>query len=250
VTGKTELLFYLSQAAKFTIFFITSYVGGILVSRAALKANYTRKINHFMIFFLPLFLDDLFPYEKTLTTTFLGFLLLLLSLSLYTEKMRQRCSVLQTSFLSFDRPEDRPYTLFWCSTQIAVSSIVLIILIYCLAAIQRLDLIYIPVIISGVGDGLAEPVGVRFGRHMFATRALFSTRRYTRSFEGSACVLLTSLATIIYFRSSFTVNQFWTALFLFPVLMTLTEAKAPHTWDQPFLYMVAGILLLTILHLC
>jgi phytol kinase len=242
-------LFLLSQITKFSIFFIISYIGGILVRQNLLKANYTRKINHFLIFFLPVFLDDLFPYERTIQTTSLGFLFLLISLSIYIEKVRNRFNVIQTSFLSFDRPEDRPYTLFWCTTQIAASSIILIILIYYLSIINRLDLVYIPIIISGIGDGLAEPVGVRFGRHQYATTALFSNRRYTRSLEGSLCVLVTSLATVIGFEVSFIGKQFWVALVLFPVIMTITEAKSPHSWDQPFIYLISGLLLIAILQI-
>jgi hypothetical protein len=40
--------------------------------------------------------------------------------------------------------------------------------------------------ITGVGDGLAEPVGIWLGKHKYKTRSCFSPRRYTRSWEGSA----------------------------------------------------------------
>jgi hypothetical protein len=47
-------------------FFLVSYYGGWLVKHYGVKVGYTRKINHFTLFFLPLLVDDLLPYEKSL----------------------------------------------------------------------------------------------------------------------------------------------------------------------------------------
>ena len=124
------------------------------------------------------------------------------------------------------------------------SSLVIFGLLVCFSAIGRLDLIYIPILISGIGDGLAEPIGVRFGRHTYVTKAVFGSRYYHRSFEGSACVFLTSFIVVAFFKSSFGEMQFWSVLMFLPLLITLTEAKAPHTWDQPFIYMASGAILL------
>ena len=100
-------------------------------------------------------------------------------------------------------------------------------------------LIWIPLLIICFGDGLAEPVGVRFGRHKYKTYAFFSKKKYVRSLEGSACVFLASMVVVIVFQSFFTGLQFITALIVLPLLMTLVEAFSPHTWDTPTLY-IAG----------
>jgi hypothetical protein len=55
-------------------------------------------------------------------------------------------------------------------------------------------------------------VGVRFGRHTYTVRALHGSRRYVRSLEGSACVLITGIVVILLFRDSFAAIQFWIAL--------------------------------------
>ena len=237
-------LFWINQIIKLIVFFLITYYGGWLVRYRGVKVGYTRKINHFALFFLPLFVDDLFPYEKSLYSISIGLLLLITSMSLYCNYLRKRSGILSTSFLSFDRPEDRPYTLTWCTTQIMASSLVIFGLLVCFSAIGRLDLIYIPILISGIGDGLAEPIGVRFGRHTYVTKAVFGSRYYHRSFEGSACVFLTSFIVVAFFKSSFGEMQFWSVLMFLPLLITLTEAKAPHTWDQPFIYMASGAILL------
>ena len=76
-------------------------------------------------------------------------------------------------FLSFDRPEDRPNTLLWLSTQITIGYLILIPTIIFFISIGYGDLILIPILVNGIGDGLAEPVGVRFGRLKYKTYALF-----------------------------------------------------------------------------
>ena len=95
----------------------------------------------------------------------------------------------------------------------------------------------IPILVNGIGDGLAEPVGVRFGSLKYKTYALFSKIKYERTVEGSACVFFTSIIVIIFFHSSFTSAEFFSVLIIFPLIMTLAEAFAPHTWDTPFLFL-------------
>ena len=99
------------------------------------------------------------------------------------------------------------------------------------------DLLLIPILVNGIGDGLAEPVGVRFGRLKYKTYALFSKIKYERTVEGSACVFFTSVIVIIFFQSGFTSSEFICLLIVFPIVMTLAEAFAPHTWDTPFLFL-------------
>lgn len=101
--------------------------------------------------------------------------------------------------------------------------------------------------INGIGDGLAEPVGVRFGKHFYRTRALFSKREYTRSLEGSACVFVTSIFVVWGNDFPLTELQFAAAIFAIPVLMTLAEAFSPHTWDSPVMYLVGGLTIIAIL---
>ncbi len=57
---------------------------------------------------------------------------------------------------------------------------------------------------------------------------LFTDRVYTRSFEGSAMVTLSTIAAFIIFGYLFTPGQLMMIMFM-PFLMTVTEAWAPHT---------------------
>jgi phytol kinase len=225
------------------------YACGIVVEHYSVRVNYTRKIMHFSLFFLPQFLLSFFPYQSSIFTGITNAILTMGVLGLFIEPLRNKIAIFNTMFKSIDRPEDRPFTLLWLTTQFLASYLVLMPLIYYLNQHQLRDLLYIPILIIGLGDGLAEPVGVRFGRHKYTTRAMFSSRRYTRSIEGSLCVFVVSLLTIYYYRELFTATQLIVALIAIPPLMTLTEAVSPHTWDSPFLYLVGGISLITILQL-
>ncbi|VVS94257.1 hypothetical protein [Desulfoluna spongiiphila] len=239
--------FVITQVLGFVIHFSIAYFNGLLVRHKGVKVNYTRKINHFMLFFLPIYLSMYLTYERTLASTILAMCLMAATLVIYIKPVRQRVPAIATAFLSFDRPEDRPHTLLWLSTQILAATVIMIPLMIYFSKVGMLELIYIPLLINGFGDGLAEPVGVRFGRHPYKTWALFTRKRYIRTLEGSAFVLLVSSATILLFRDSFTPVQFIIAMAAVPVLMTLAEALSPHTWDTPFLYTVSGISLSGIL---
>lgn len=236
-----DVNFWLNNACAFTTLFLVSYFNGVWVKTKGVKVNYTRKINHFTLFLSFPTVTLLIPYEKTLATSGWGIILTLLSLAIYARPIRSRVPFIATMFMSFDRPEDRPYTLLWLITQFIASYLVLIPLGLYLHEIDRDFLIFIPILINGIGDGLAEPVGIRFGRHHYRTQALFSKRQYTRSLEGSACVFISGVIAILLFAEHFNQVQLIVALITIPLLMTLAEAFSPHTWDSPFLYLTGGL---------
>ena len=222
---------------QMAILILVAYASGSLVYHKGVKVNYTRKINHFALFFVPMFLDKIIPAELSIGSIILGSLLAVSSLAIYIRPIRNKSRIIERMFLSFDRPEDRPNTLLWLSTQIIFGYLILIPNIIFFISIGYGDLILIPILVNGIGDGLAEPVGVRFGRLKYKTYSLFSKIKYERTVEGSACVFFTSFIVILFFHSSFTSAEFFSALIIFPIVMTLAEAFAPHTWDTPFLFL-------------
>ncbi len=234
--------FWLNQVLKITALLGLQWLSGAAVARWHIRVNYTRKLNHFAVFFIPMYVDTLYPWDRhdpaALAATFVIGLLIL---GMYTAPVRQRSGFVATCFRAFDRPEDRPYTLLWLSTQVIAGFIVLLPFAAWLIRNGYEPLLFIPILINTIGDGLAEPVGVRYGRHPYRVRALFTTRRYQRTLEGSACVLLTGFAVIIAYGGWFTPTQFLAAMLVIPLGMTLAEAFSPHTWDTPFL-LAAGYL--------
>jgi hypothetical protein len=87
-----------------------------------------------------------------------------------------------------------------------------------------------------IGDGFAEPIGVRFGKIKYKTFALFTKKRYYRTIEGSLTVFISSIFVTSIFSFLFTSNQLFIAFFILPITITLIEAFSPHTWDRPIFY--------------
>jgi dolichol kinase len=243
-----DVLFWVNQASKLALFYLIAYLGGLLVEQRGVRVNYTRKINHFALFFLPAILDPIIPFEETPAAVLVFSLIGMLSLVVFIKPLRRNVPIIRRMFRSFDRPEDRPHTMAWLVTQFIGTFIVLIPFAVYFSNRNLMELIYIPILINGIGDGLAEPVGIRYGKNHYEVGALFTDRRYTRTLEGSACVLITSIVVVIAYSAYFSQPQFLVALLLVPILMTLAEAFSPHTWDSPFLMLVGGLVLVLILN--
>ena len=140
---------------------------GFLVRYSGVKVNYTRKVNHFAIFFLPVFIDKQFDAETFTNFVYLAIsaVITTVSLLMFYEPIRKLIPPYQLMFEGFDRPEDRPYTLVWIWTQFAAGFAVMLPMIWLFGQWGLGSLVLIPILINVVGDGLAEPVGIRFGKH-------------------------------------------------------------------------------------
>ena len=93
--------------------------------------------------------------------TLLGFLVLI-------KPIRERTTFFMLQFNSLDRPEDRPNTLSWIVGGNILPGCVMIIFFKWLFAMSgQQDMVFIFVFITGIGDGLAEPVGIYLGKHKY-----------------------------------------------------------------------------------
>jgi len=241
--------FWISEGIKVVVFLATSFALGRWVMQRGIKVNYTRKILHFIFFFFPISLTVIFPYEPTKTLTLLSGCILIACIGLMYQPIREKSVFLSTAFLSVDRPEDRPYTLIWLITQFIATYLVLVVMVAWLERYDKSILIFITFLVAGLGDGLAEPVGVRFGKHAYKTHALFTKKKFTRTVEGSLCVFFSGILAIILMASHLSQSQLILALLIIPIAMTLAEALSPHTWDSPFLYLVGGTTTVLVLEL-
>ena len=232
--------FWLNELLKAAMLYCSAYVLGLWVIRRGIRVNYTRKIFHFVLFFFPLLLANWFPFQASIHTTLLSGVVFLLCIATFVGPLRTKSHFLSTAYASIDRPEDRPYTLLWVSTQVIVTYVAIVLVVVWLGQYGKQQLIYVAVLVAGIGDGLAEPVGVRFGRRKYRVTALFTDRTYTRSLEGSACVFMSAVLALFVLRSQFSDVQFYLSLGVVPIAMTLAEAVSPHTWDGPLLYLVGG----------
>ena len=231
-------MFWFAEFFKMALLGSIAYGCGLLVRKRGMKVNYTRKINFFALYLIPMLVDWISPTLNTSAASAVRALLFMALMVFFLKPIRERWSLAGTMFLSYDRPEDRPHTMFWLTTQLVAGYAVLIPMQILFRKYGFAELIFIPILVHGFGDGLAEPVGVRFGKHKYSCRSLFSQRRYTRSLEGSSCVFVAGLVAVLLFHASFSPPQFMAALLVVPLGMTLAEAFSPHTWDTPYMFLV------------
>ncbi len=242
------MTFFIIELAKFISFWILAFVLGNWVYKYKIKVNYTRKIHHFCLLFFPIFLASPFSYQPSEVLGLLG--AFGFAWTLLPFYFRKNSFFLQRCFLSFDRPEDRPYTLLWLFTQFFASIIIVIsvaISVQIYFGIFWADIGLLVVCLAMIGDGLAEPIGVRFGKLRYKTYALFTKKRFYRTVEGSLTVFFSTIVVLLWFRDLFTEKQFIHAIGLLPLILMITEALSPHTWDGPFLTGISGILVCFIL---
>lgn len=235
---------------KVLFFYGSAYLLGRWVLRGGLRVNYARKLVQFILFFLPIILASRHAARPPAWAMALDGLLYLVCIASFARPLRSRSSVLATAFASIDRPEDRPFTLLWLFTQAVATYLVSVLMVVWLGHHGPRELVLISVLVVGIGDGLAEPVGIRFGKRKYNVKALFTDRTYTRSLEGSACVFLSGVLAVALLRHYFTDQQFLLSMAVIPLAMTLAEALAPHTWDGPLLYLVGGTSQVAVLKLC
>ncbi|KAL4147445.1 hypothetical protein PRNP1_011201 [Phytophthora ramorum] len=253
--------FWLMQLPKLVVMMVVSLFGGIICrcfcdvdekgyimtnKSSKFKVNYTRKLQHFAAYMVPLVIKSDYSGPIALAWgdlfTMLGFLVLI-------KPIREHSKFFMLQFNSLDRPEDRPNTLKWIIVgNIAPGMFILMFFKWLFAAQGALT--FILVFITGIGDGLAEPVGITWGKHKYKTRSCFSKNKYTRSWEGSACVFVSGLVFPALQYAAF--DNFWQVLLSMLILaptMAYAEATAPHTMDTPVLMIGCGVILYAIVNL-
>lgn len=216
-----------------------------IVLRFNIKINYTRKLGN-LLKVPKYFIADLIPgYSSTALSMMMALAInQTLFCLIYYRKTRERVPFCAFVFLSQDRREDRPDTLIFQVTEdIMRFAIYFPFKLLIADFVGSKAIIFIPIIVNNIGDGLAEPVGVAFGRHKYTTTALyhkgkFFQSKFTRSYEGSSCVFLATVFAVGICYNEFTKTQFWITVTILPFLMAVAEAKAPHTNDGPFLALI------------
>jgi len=166
---------------------------------------------------------------------------------IYLQPVRRYLCPFRVAYAAIDRPEDRPFTNLWAQLQSTGTTIINIPMLEWIFAQNKPLLIWIPFMSLGLGDGLAEPVGKLFGKHKYETSALCTTKKFTRSWEGSACVFLASLLACCIASPDLSWVQFVLIVLTVPIANTLAEAKAPHTMDNHMMLGVTWLLLWFIL---
>lgn len=232
------------------IFFtwVFMYVLGWLVEKHGLNVAYSRKFGHivgslvFPLLAVPavLPLDELYHawYQSIVWRSLFSFLI---PYALLVQPIRSRFRPFYICMRALDRPEDRPYTLLWFCLQMLAISVVMLPMTQYYVHVGMWSLFLIPALAVGLGDGLAEPVGKLFGKKKYEVGALFTQQRYVRTYVGSACVAFFTVVGVLVNAPVLSNAQFWFLMFTLPPVITLIEARSPHTWDNFFMYVGCGV---------
>jgi len=161
----------------------------------------------------------------------------------YLQPVRRYCWPLKMAFACGDRSEDRPYTNLWLTLQGTANTVIGVPMIQYLVTHDKPLLVFVPYIALALGDGFAEPVGKLFGKHKYETRALFTDKKFTRSYEGSATVFFFALVAVFIASSQMNWAQLVLCILTIPIANTLAEAWSPHTMDNHMMLGITWLLL-------
>ena len=251
--------FFFKTAIKLFVMMLLALLGGMLCRHYCntddkgyittsknnwFKVNYTRKIQHFAAYLVPLLSPPTQPFgilPHLWESLFVLFMFLVL-----IKPIREFSTFFMLQFNSLDRIEDRPNTLKWIVLGNMLPGLFIITVFKQIFETHlHLPLLASVVVFTvAIGDGLAEPVGTYLGKKKYVVPSWNLKHRYVRSYAGSACVYIAALVFLFLFKGQFTNPQeFWSAIILFPPIMTLSEAFAPHSMDTPIMMLVGFSLL-------
>ena len=223
--------------------FFVYMIFGWAVEKWGVNVVFTRKFGHILfIFLLPLFfvpgeIAEGQLYRAWYTSVVWNSLFsLVLPYVLLVQPIRKRFRPFYYTVRAFDRPEDRPYTLIWFMLQMLTIGLFQIPMTQYFVSEGLWSLYLISAFANGLGDGLAEPVGKIWGKKKYKVKALFTQREYTRSYMGSATVFVATTIGVLINYNMLTGLQFAVMLAVMPALMTIIEAKSPHTFDNAFMF--------------
>ena len=258
----SEKNFFIHSFIKLLTMMVLSLCGGILCrhycnidekgyivssKNSWFKVNYTRKIQHFAAYLVPLLSPPTKPFgivPHLWESLFVLFMFLIL-----IKPVREASKFFMLQFNSLDRIEDRPNTLKWIILGNMLPGLLIITIFkQIFETYLNLPLLASVVVLTvAIGDGLAEPVGTYLGKKKYIVPSWNLKNRYVRSYAGSFCVYFFALLFIIIYKDLFANPQeFWTSIILFPPIMTISEALAPHSMDTPIMMLIGFTLLFLI----
>lgn len=219
-------------------------VTGALRLRGRLRPADARKINHIAAFVGGSICFGWLAPEKARWSAFLAGTILLGFVFLAC-LFRER-KPFSLAFAGNTRPDDSPHEAFyfWSSWLLSMLALLGIELLVWNPAVTRLA-----ALVVGIGDGIAEPIGVRFGRHIYEAPAFWKLTPSKRSLEGSAALALAtffSVAAVLCFETNFDFPDSLATATTVTLGTTVVEAVTPHGFDNlTIAATVAGLLVLT-----
>ena len=222
------------RVGSFVLAVVTSWlVTGALKDADRLPCDVTRKINHVLALAGGALWFGWLPDERARASIY-AVAAILVALVVVVCALRARVPF-RWAFLANTRRSDAPHEAFyfWSSWVISAGGLVGIHVIGGDMVITRTAALLV-----GIGDGVAEPIGRRIGRHKYRVPSLTGCTA-ERSLEGSASVFVGCLAVLL---ACFGWDTLAPAALL-ALILTVVEAVSPHGLDNLTIPVVAALCL-------
>jgi dolichol kinase len=213
-------------------------VAGYCKRRGSLRAGDARKLNHVVALVGGAFCFGWLSPNQGRVSFFLAGLILLACLLLAC-RLRRR-PIADVIFAGYAREPEAPGAAaqVWLPWLAGFYGLGLVDALFADWTITRTA-----ALILGLADGIAEPVGSRYGKHRFAVMdPLFGGRR-TRSLEGSLAVFLTSLTVMLISANAGGSLALLAGAALSSLGVACCEALTPHGLDNFTIPVATGALL-------
>ena len=200
--------------------FLFLYCSGTLKLSHGIKTNYTRKLFHILVFSFAGVLGYLFDFRAVML--YGGITGLIIIYVIY----RGEGKVL---YEGIGREQDHPHRSLYIGVPFITTAIGGLLNNYLFA-----ELALVGYLVSGWGDAIGEPIGVRFGRHRYKVPSLKGVY-CERSIEGSIAIfLMSSFGTAV--ALILISGIIWWFVILIALVVglaaALIEAVSPHGLDN------------------
>ena len=209
---------------------------GILKEKQVLRESDSRKINHIFVFVGGALVFGWLPEITARASLYIvaTIVLLLVTIACCYKNNKPFSYIYNAN----TRASDSPNTTFlflssWCISIAALAAVDLLFTSMCITRTA--------ILVVGLADGIAEPVGRRFGQHRYAVVS-FNQQPSSRSLEGSLTVWVVTLLVIL---CSTHAPSFWyqcLSAIAIASAITLVEAISPRGCDNFSILLTAAFL--------
>lgn len=211
---------------------------GIFKAKGKLQESDSRKINHIAVFVGGALVFGWLP-EMTARVNLYAIASTIL-IFIYTICRYKEIPPFSYAYAANTRASDVPNTtfFFWSSWCVSIAALAVVDILFAQMSVTRTA-----ILVVGIADGIAEPIGRRFGKHKYPVFS-FGTATSFRSIEGSLAVWTATLAVFVTCSiDGLNSSIFPIAALLTASITTLVEAISPRGCDNfALLVLVAGLM--------
>lgn len=235
-----KINFIIAFTVIFSGTFVVGNIANYLGRYKGWRSSSTRKFNHFGVSLISIILFSFVPLENTTSTaifTSIGILLI------YIISAKSNNSYISSIINSNIRDRDLPHGKFFVFLPLITGQFALYLSLLTLNPI----LVKIAFCSMGFGDGLAEPIGTKYGKNKYVVKDYLWNKENTKSIQGSLAVFFVSIIACFIFLEIYFTFSFLKILLIsifYSSFITAIEAISPRGLDN-FLIIFSGSFFLT-----